>query len=180
MATFVPTKASNFSLFTSLLIHYAAPIVTPLSALYLGFFLLTLLPTSSLNLDSRAHPLLKTHLHQPNTRKMYQLRRFATAMLRLAKMDATGEAAKGPASLAATVTAPSDPKDKANLTSQQNGDGKQKGDGKQNGGGQKGSVKDFQRLCVNLGLPGELGSKTKCRKVCQSQTRKKGIDINLC
>ncbi|RSL71363.1 hypothetical protein CEP51_012049 [Fusarium floridanum] len=88
-------------------------------------------------------------------------------MLRLAKMDTTGEAAKGPVGLAVTTTAPSDPKDKVDPVSQQNGDV------------QKGSVKDFQRLCVNLGLPGELGSKTKCRKVCQPQTRQKDADIDL-
>lgn len=89
-------------------------------------------------------------------------------MLRLAKMDATSEGAKGPAGLTVTATAPSDPKDKADLISQQNGDV------------QKESVKDLQCLCVDLGLSGELGSKTKCRKVCQPQTRQKGTDLDLC
>lgn len=74
-------------------------------------------------------------------------------MLRLAKMGTTGETAKGPVGLTVTTTAPSDPEGNVDLTSQQNGDD------------QKGSVKDFQRLCVNLGLSGELRSKTKCRKV---------------
>ncbi|RSM13031.1 hypothetical protein CDV31_006014 [Fusarium ambrosium] len=76
-------------------------------------------------------------------------------------MDTTGEAAKGPVGLAVTTTAPSDPKDKVDPASQQNGDV------------QKGSVKDFQRLCVNLGLPGELGSKTKCRKEI------KNVNVNI-
>ncbi|KAG8674535.1 hypothetical protein FPOAC1_000505 [Fusarium poae] len=29
---------------------------------------------------------------------------------------------------------------------------------------QKGNLEDFQRLCVDLGLPGDLPSKTKCRQ----------------
>ncbi|RSL66164.1 hypothetical protein CEP53_003439 [Fusarium sp. AF-6] len=76
-------------------------------------------------------------------------------------MDTTGEAAKGPVGLAVTTTAPSDPKDKVDPASQQDGDV------------QKGSVKDFQRLCVNLGLPGKLGSKTKCRKEI------KNVNVNI-
>lgn len=30
---------------------------------------------------------------------------------------------------------------------------------------QKATLQDFQRLCADLGLSGDLGSKTKCRKV---------------
>lgn len=89
-------------------------------------------------------------------------------MLRLAKMDATGEGAKGSAGLTVTATAPPDPKDKAGRRDQQNGDG------------QKNGLNDFQRLCVDLGLSGKLGSKNKCRKVCQPQTRQKGTGIDLC
>lgn len=32
---------------------------------------------------------------------------------------------------------------------------------------QKGTLEDFQRLCADLGISGDLGSKTKCRKVCR-------------
>ncbi|KAJ4318331.1 hypothetical protein N0V84_006928 [Fusarium piperis] len=92
---------------------------------------------------------------------MLQLGRFATAMLRLAKTDAIGSVAKGLARLSTTSTAPSDPKDKADTTTQQNADI------------QKVSVRDFQRLCVDLGLPGELGSKKKCRKEIRS------VNVNI-
>ncbi|KAL2685483.1 hypothetical protein Neosp_006581 [[Neocosmospora] mangrovei] len=66
-------------------------------------------------------------------------------------MDATGEGAKGPAGLTA----------KAGLADQQNGDG------------QKNDLNDFQRLCVDLGLSGELGSKNKCRKEI------KNVNVNI-
>ncbi|KAM0424702.1 hypothetical protein ACHAPT_010010 [Fusarium lateritium] len=38
---------------------------------------------------------------------------------------------------------------------------------------QKGSLHDFQRLCADLGLSGDLGSKTKCRKELKS------INVNI-
>ena len=36
---------------------------------------------------------------------------------------------------------------------------------------QKGTLQDHQRLCVDLGLPGDLPSKTKCRHVSQRMSR---------
>ncbi|KAL6919266.1 hypothetical protein ACHAPO_004378 [Fusarium lateritium] len=38
---------------------------------------------------------------------------------------------------------------------------------------QKGNLEDFQRLCVDLGLPGDLPSKTKCRQAL------KGVNVNI-
>ncbi|RBR20809.1 uncharacterized protein FIESC28_05162 [Fusarium coffeatum] len=39
---------------------------------------------------------------------------------------------------------------------------------------QKGTLQDHQRLCVDLGLPGDLPSKTKCRSALNS------INVNIC
>src|SRR6478735_8739619 len=36
---------------------------------------------------------------------------------------------------------------------------------------QKGTLQDHQRLCVDLGLPGDLPSKTKCRNASQRMSR---------
>ncbi|KPA45297.1 hypothetical protein FLAG1_01792 [Fusarium langsethiae] len=38
---------------------------------------------------------------------------------------------------------------------------------------QKGTLEDFQRLCVDLGLPGDLPSKTKCRQALG------GVHVNI-
>ncbi|RSM13029.1 hypothetical protein CDV31_006012 [Fusarium ambrosium] len=38
---------------------------------------------------------------------------------------------------------------------------------------QKGTLEDFQRLCADLGLSGDLGSKTKCRKEIKS------VNVNI-
>ncbi|KAJ4137698.1 hypothetical protein NW768_003286 [Fusarium equiseti] len=39
---------------------------------------------------------------------------------------------------------------------------------------QKGTLQDHQRLCVDLGLPGDLPSKKKCRNALKS------INVNIC
>ncbi|KAI8719085.1 hypothetical protein NCS52_00688900 [Fusarium sp. LHS14.1] len=38
---------------------------------------------------------------------------------------------------------------------------------------QKGTLEDFQRLCADLGISGDLGSKTKCRKEIKS------VNVNI-
>ncbi|KAJ4173996.1 hypothetical protein NW754_012985 [Fusarium falciforme] len=86
---------------------------------------------------------------------MYQLRRFATSMYRWIKNDAAGESSKVFADLTVNSGNPSKSKRKVWLVTQWKAYI------------QKGTLEDFQRLCVDLGLSGDLGTKKKCRKVCQ-------------
>ncbi|KAM6539340.1 hypothetical protein FALCPG4_001146 [Fusarium falciforme] len=92
---------------------------------------------------------------------MYQLRRFATSMYRWIKNDAAGESSKVFADLTVNSANPSKSKRKVWLVTQWKAYI------------QKGTLEDFQRLCVDLGLSGNLGTKKKCRKAIR------GVNVNI-
>lgn len=113
-------------------------------------------PSSPLKYSTwtQGSPNLEASSVSQTYKTMYQLRRFATSMYRWAKNDAAGELSKGLAGPTVNSKKPSKSKRKAWLVSQWKTYI------------QKGTLEDFQRLCADLNLSGDLDTKTKCRKVC--------------
>ncbi|RMJ10294.1 hypothetical protein CDV36_010072 [Fusarium kuroshium] len=92
---------------------------------------------------------------------MYQLRRFATSMYRWIKKDATEEPSKKLVGPTINFKKLSKSERKDWLVTQWKAYIK------------KGSLEDFQRLCADLGLSGDLDTKAKCRKAIR------GVNVNI-
>ncbi|RSL51216.1 hypothetical protein CEP54_011542 [Fusarium duplospermum] len=93
---------------------------------------------------------------------MYQLRRFATSMCRWTKKDTTEKSTKEVAGLTTNTKKPSKSEQrKAWLVTHWEAYIR------------KGTLKDFQRLCADLNLSGDLDTKTKCRKAINS------VNVNI-
>ncbi|KAM0424701.1 hypothetical protein ACHAPT_010009 [Fusarium lateritium] len=89
-------------------------------------------------------------------------------MTRLVKTGATNEAVKGLAGPAANPTAPSDSKKKKKKRKKKKTKEEEEKEvflvNQWKYYCKKGELRDFRRLCVDLGLPGDLDTKKKCRK----------------
>lgn len=88
---------------------------------------------------------------------MYQLRQFATTMSRWIKKDAAEDLYKGVAGLTIDSVKPSGRKKKKKARLVTRWKAYIRG----------GTLQDFQRLCVDLGLSSSLDTKEKCHDVCQ-------------